>query len=253
LVRNGLTILCWNIGNPSVQRADRQANWLTKVSPDIIVLTETKASDGCSLLKRHFRSFLGYTVLEPPLTPQEYGVMILSREPIRMTNFQTHVTYLPERVLSVRLSTHGTEIEIIAVYAPARDSSPIKIERKQTFLRNLKAALQGAPVPGRMICGDLNLLEPNHVPRYAFFEDWEYAFYKDLQEFGFADAFRYFHPYAREYSWVGPAGDGYRYDHCFVTHDVLSRLKECYYLHEPRLGKLSDHSPLVVELEFSQN
>jgi len=54
---------------------------------------------------------------------------------------------------------------------------------------------------------------------------------------------------AQEYSWIGRTGDGYRYDHCFVSHGLLSLINECRYLHEPRNFKLSDHSAMYIKIK----
>lgn len=94
----------------------------------------------------------------------------------------------------------------------------------------------------------LNILEPDHHPHYSFFEGWEYAFYKDLSRYHLGDAFRYLHPLIREYSWVGRTGNGYRYDHCFVSDGLLPKVKKCFYLHEPRKLRLSDHSAIITEI-----
>ena len=67
---------------------------------------------------------------------------------------------------------------------------------------------------------------------HVHYHDWEYAFYSKLQDSGLIDAFRELHPEAKEYSWVGRSNDGYRFDHSFVSPDLLPKLKDCRYLHE---------------------
>jgi len=53
-----------------------------------------------------------------------------------------------------------------------------------------------------------------------------------------------------KYSWIGKTGNGYRYDHCFVSNVLLPATKNSFYLHESRLRKLSDHSALITELSL---
>ena len=55
----------------------------------------------------------------------------------------------------------------------------------------------------KIFCGDLNILEPNYVPHYPFFEDWEYDFYRVLDKYQLDDAFRHLNPNSQEYSRVG--------------------------------------------------
>jgi len=54
---NNFSLFCWNISNPSLERAGQQAQWLRKRPEDIFVLTETKKSEGCLFLERYFQAF----------------------------------------------------------------------------------------------------------------------------------------------------------------------------------------------------
>lgn len=246
-----LSIFCWNIGNPSLQRASRQALWLRQRPEDILVLTETKRSEGCLFFERYFRAY-GYNVVFPKPEGNELGVMVISKHVLTPTNFSNHVNYLQARAVSAKLDLISGELEIIGIYVPSRDSSHEKIDRKRRFLKNLTGAFETAPrISTRIFCGDLNILESNHVPHYSFFEAWEYDFYENLGKYQLKDAFRHLNSSAQEYSWVGRTGDGYRYDHCFVSDRLLSSLERSYYLHEPRKTRLSDHSALVTELKIA--
>lgn len=242
------TLFCWNIGNPSTLRAGKQAEWLRKRQENVLVLTEAKRSEGCALLERYFQAY-GYNVIFPKPEGNEYGVMIVSKCLLKPSSFSNSVNYLRSRVASVKLYLSDNELEIIGVYVPSRDSSYEKTQKKKLFLKSLSNALETNSIFNkRIFCGDLNVLEPDHVPHYPFFEDWEYDFYRSLTKYYLIDAFRHLNPGVQEYSWVGRNGDGYRYDHCFISIDPLL-LRKCYYLHEPRELKLSDHSALITVLE----
>lgn len=250
---NNFSLFCWNIANPSIERATRQAEWLRKRPEDILVLTETKRSEGCAFLERYFQAY-GYNVIFIKPEGKEYGVIIVSNRPLIPNNFSTRVDYLQARVASTRLSLLSCELEIIGVYVPSRDSSYEKIEKKKCFLESLTKALEITPKHSmRIFCGDLNVLEPTHIPHYPFFEKWEYDFYRNLTKYQLRDAFRHLSPSIQEYSWVGHTGDGYRYDHCFVSENLLPLVSKCYYLHESREIKLSDHSALICEFKFSDS
>jgi len=248
---SNFSLFCWNIANPSIERASKQAEWLRKRSEDVLVLTEAKRSEGCMFLERYFQAY-GYSVVFPKPEGKEFGVIIISKYPLTPSNFSTHVNYLQARTASTKLNLPSSELEIIAVYVPSRDSSHEKIDKKKRFLKNLGNALETAPrFSMRIFCGDLNLLESNHIPHYPFFEEWEYDFYRNLtKKYQLKDTFRHLHPLIQEYSWVGRTGDGYRYDHCFVSENLLPLLKKCYYLHEPRKIRLSDHSALITKLDL---
>lgn len=248
---NSFSLFCWNVGNPSRARAKKQALWLHERSEDIFILTETKGNNGCLFLEEYFQVH-GYDVVFPKPREKEYGTMIVSRHSLEISNFSEQIEYLQSRVVSVKLKLSTGWLEIIGAYVPSRDSSYEKIIRKKRFLEDLTDAFaEKLEIDNRIFCGDLNILESNHVPSYQFFQQWEYDFYQKLGKYQLKDVFRYFSPNAQEYSWVGRTGDGYRYDHCFASDNLLSIAQECHYIHEPRVARLSDHSALVAKFEFN--
>lgn len=246
-----LSVFCWNIANPSIQRAGQQAEWLRKRKENILVLTEAKQSQGCVFLERYFQAY-GYNIIFPRPEGNEYGVMIVSKHPLRASGFSNSVSYIRSRVTSVTVQWRDEKLEVIGAYVPSRDTGYEKTQKKKLFLQILAEAFaSNTPSEKRIFCGDLNILEPNHIPHYPFFEDWEYNFYRVLAKYQLNDAFRHLSPNDQEYSWVGRTEDGYRYDHCFVSTDLLSSVRACYYLHQPRIDKLSDHSAMIMELALS--
>ncbi len=253
-----LSLLTFNIGNPSPERAARQLAWLATRPEDVLVLTETRASRGCHLLADRFTA-AGYTVAFPQPGQGEYGTMIVARTPGHPGTWTRKLDYLPARAASLVLPTgDDAAVEVVGLYVPSRDASEAKIERKRRFLDHCLAALT-ADTPETdqrerqvVLLGDLNILEPDHQPRYRFFRPFEYAFYQCLTELDLVDAFRHLHPDRVEHSWVGRTGDGYRYDHAFVAKPLLDDLAGCSYVHQPRAMRLSDHSALTLRLRTSQ-
>lgn len=246
---NSFSIFCWNIANPSIERAGKQVQWLRKRPESVFVLTETKQSGGCAFFERYFKAY-GYNVFYPKPEGKEYGVMIISKFPIEPTSFNNSINYLKSRIASVKIILSNSELEIIGTYVPSRDSSYEKTQKKKLFLKSLSEALEANSITDkRIFCGDLNVIEPDHVPHYPFFQDWEYDFYCNLTKYKLADAFRHLNIGVQEYSWVGRTGEGYRYDHCFISSCLVPLLQKSYYLHEPRELKLSDHSALITVLE----
>jgi exodeoxyribonuclease-3 len=244
-----LSLLTLNIANPSPERAKRQLSWLAARDEDILVLTETKDSAGCRLLVDAF-SRAGYHVSYPKPENGDYGVMIASRVQARTDDFGDCVGYLASRAAALTLPTPNGPIQIIGAYVPSRDASVEKTARKRTWLAACTAALTTRnPTQATVFLGDLNVLEPDHQPRYPFFAPFEYDFYRHLtNDCGLIDAFRALHPEKIEHSWVGRTGDGYRYDHIHCTADLATTLMSCDYHHQTRLDRLSDHSALSVHL-----
>lgn len=247
----GISLLTFNIGNPSPERAQRQLAWLASRDEQVLVLTETKASVGCKLLADAFAS-VGYTVCFPQPGPGEYGTMIVARVATTPDPFSDRIGYLAARAAAVVLPAPDGPLRVIGLYVPSRDASPEKTERKRRWLACCDTALANIAGTPTILLGDLNILEPSHKPRYPFFAPFEYDFYQALVGIhGLTDAFRYLHPEAAEYSWVGRTGDGYRYDHAFCSRELAGLATSCQYLHQPRSDKLSDHSALTLHLDLA--
>jgi exodeoxyribonuclease III len=250
---DSLGLLTFNIGNPSPERAERQLGWLATRDEDVLVLTETRASRGCQLLADRFTA-AGYTVVFPHPEPGEYGTMIVARIANHPGTWAGRLDYLPARAACITLPIgNGAKAEVVGLYVPSRDATEAKVQRKRRFLEGCLDTLtstgpQADPRGGLVLLGDLNILEPDHQPRYPFFHPFEYAFYRGLADLGLVDAFRHLHPGQIEHSWVGRTGDGYRYDHAFISKALLDALDGCAYLHEPRSLRLSDHSALTLRL-----
>lgn len=244
------SIFCWNIGNPSLERAKKQADWLLKRGEDVLVLTETKGSDGCRYLKNFFENS-GYNVVSQDMELKDYGTMIINKNVSERNIFADAIDFLPSRVAAINLNLPNVKLEIIGLYVPSRNNDADKIKRKKIFIEKVLNTIKTIYSPNfRIVCGDFNILEPTHYPHYSFFQDWEYKFYNDLTESGMTDAFRFLSPDSKEYSWVGRTGDGYRYDHIFISNNASKFVKKCFYDHNPREIRLSDHSGIVLELNI---
>ncbi|MBU2540123.1 endonuclease/exonuclease/phosphatase [Patescibacteria group bacterium] len=249
-LKNNFSIFCWNIANPSIERASRQVDWLSKRNEDIFVLTETKNSKGCAFIEEYFKKN-NYSVIFTKPDGKEYGSMVISKHQLEPIGFYNLNDNLKPRIVSVKVFLSNKFVEIIGAYIPSRDKSFDKVQRKKQFIENLRKSFQlYNNNSNRIFCGDFNILEPNHTPHYPFFENWEYGFYNSLISYGLFDSFRHLNPKKQDYSWVGRTGDGYRYDYCFVSKDLLPSIKECYYLHNPRKERLSDHSAIITKLSL---
>lgn len=245
-----LGVLTFNLNNPSRERAERQLAYLATRPEHVLVLTETVASKGCTYLAEQFTA-AGYAVHFPTPETGERGAMVVSKLPLTGPPPCT-VDYLTHRAAAVTIKTEPGPLDIIGLYIPSRDATPAKTDRKRRFLDACRAALPPGTTPAaRLVMGDFNVLEPDHEPRYAFFQPFEYEFYRWLGKAGYRDAFRQLHPTAAEHSWVGRTGDGYRYDHAFISTDLVDQIIACNYVHEPRTTRLTDHSALSLQLPLS--
>ncbi|KGL56835.1 hypothetical protein HQ50_00545 [Porphyromonas sp. COT-052 OH4946] len=257
-----LSILTLNIGNPSIERARSQVQWLEGRSEDVFVLTETKNSDGCKYIAEYFgnpttdlfspRTTESYDVYYPKSSTGDLGVMIISRVPIenRYSIYDlSHRFYA--RFAACDILFNGARINIVGLYVPSRDSSEERIKRKKDFCIDVANHIKDNQIAHRVICGDLNILDRGHTPHYSIFQDWEYRFYEFFINQGNVDAFRYYNPNLNDYTWVGRTNDGYRYDYFFVSNLLASKIVDCHIIHETRTSnRITDHSAVLLKLEW---
>lgn len=194
---SSFSILNWNIGNPSKERAKKQALWLTERPEDLFVLTEAKKSEGCYFLQSYFQS-KSYSVKFPKPEENNYGVMMITRNKFKDHSTAERVEYLPSRIGSIKIKG----LKITGVYVPSRGSDTNeKKERKARFIKEIYNALQKEELNNFIFCGDLNVIPPDHSPSYKQFQTWEYDFYTKLkEEYNLKDTFRELHPDQKEYS-----------------------------------------------------
>ncbi|MFI5591690.1 endonuclease/exonuclease/phosphatase family protein [Amycolatopsis sp. NPDC051758] len=250
-----LTVLTLNVGNPALERARRQRDWLAQRSEDVFVLTETGSGPGTQLIAESYRD-AGWSVTFPEHPDKERGVMLLSRFECTVDPIGAAMSYLSARLAGIVVDTDDGPLRILGAYVPSRDATEAKTTRKrewiEAFHRAYKATDDKAAV---LLLGDLNVLEPGHVPPHpGQFAPFETAFYTALtHRHGLTDAFRALHPTAVEHSWARRAELGYRYDHAHSSSPLLTHLTSCSYVHDTRIGNpaLTDHSGLAVALSLT--
>lgn len=132
-----LRILTLNISGPSAKRAQRLADYMLALGPDLLVLTETRANLGTEQLLTALEE-AGYGSLAPrPPTAGERGVAALGRVPLSVVEPPPSVD-LPHRLVDAEAGG----ARILAVYVPSRDASRVKIERKRRFLEQMVEAVR---------------------------------------------------------------------------------------------------------------
>lgn len=243
-------ILELNIGNPSLERAQRQCGWLMEKNYDIYILTETRNSKGCFYISDYMESF-GYQVIFPKTKGNNLGVMILSRPTLKNIDYMLEQNdELYGRFIKCSVEDINHAFDLVGIYIPSRNRQENKILRKKRFcdiclekLSNVKDNL--------VLCGDYNVVSVNHIPHYSVYFQWEYQFLQKLTDMKLIDAHEYFHSDLQEYSWQGRTGNGYRYDYIHVYSSMKTMIKDCHYIHETRKGerKITDHSGIYMEFD----
>jgi exodeoxyribonuclease III len=249
-----LSLVTWNVQRSSPARARRQVDWLAgRDASDVAVLTEVADSPGGDALVSALTA-RGFEVVVPPAATGDYLVVLAARGELTPV-LGRDLDMLPQRCAAAVATVRCRQVGVIGVYVPSRGPQPRRNQDKRAFQSALQAGLPrilagvAADLPV-VLAGDLNVVEPQHVPHLPVFGAWEYAFYEHFAaEHGLVDAFRALHPRAVAHSWYGRAGVGYRLDHMFVHREHVRRVRSCAYSHRPRLAGLSDHAAMTLSLD----
>lgn len=252
--RDFVGVITWNVQHAAADRARRQVAWLAAQDhADIVVLTEVPGSGTADVLVEALHA-RGYEVCLADGDGADYRVIAGSRTGRLTVAAGLPDTCLSHRLAAVRVDRPGhVPLSVVGLYVPSRGPQSKRNVAKRQFQDSVAGLLPrlpnylgpDAPI---VIGGDLNVVEPGHIPHHAVFGDWEYDFYRAFSEAGFVDCFRHLNSHALDHSWFGRSGAGYRFDHLFITSEHAGLVAGCAYLHEARTGGLSDHAAMSVLL-----
>ena len=242
-----IRILALNLQSPSLERAKLQTEWLLNSDANIFLLTEATPHKGSYFLISEIES-KGFKVFYSTSRDDKYFTAICVRG-FNASDLDFKTKLMPSRIQGVRLNAMDREIRLIGMYAPTswknKPESYMK-QRKEFHTQVLELLAVSNPNDNYIVGGDLNVLEPSHIPQVPGFEDP--SFYIRFGDMGFVDSFREFYPSEKEYSWYSNERVGCRFDHFFVSKNLIKRVKKCNYDHDIRLKRLSDHSAMWLKL-----
>jgi exonuclease III len=234
----GLRLLAWNIRHGGGARLPAIVQALARHEADILVISEYRGGDSANRLRAALvaSGYLHATSLVPP--PGRNGVLIASRRPFREHGAVS--TALPEPYRMVRVEVAG--LFLCGIYMP-------NLLAKVPYWQALIAALAADSGNAALAIGDFNTCrayvdEPGAIDATAHFMD-------KVEAIGFCDLWRRRHPEGREFSWYSTRGNGFRIDHAFLSAALAAQAGAVRYSHAERLAGLSDHSPLILDLEVS--
>jgi len=145
---------------------------------------------------------------------------------------------LPEPYRMVRVEVAG--FALCGIYMP-------NLLAKVPYWEALVEALAAEAGTAALAIGDFNTCrayvdEPGAIDATAHFID-------KVEAIGFCDLWRRRYPEGREFSWYSTRGNGFRIDHAFLSPGLVAQAGAVRYSHDERLTGLSDHSPLILDLE----
>lgn len=232
-----LSALNWNIGNPSRERAGSQLPAVLSLNPDIICLTETKASEGCTWLASGLRS-AGYRVHFPTPESGEYGALLASRVPMSSKS----TIGPPGLEARAPVATLSVGIRVVGAYVPSNAQTEEKRLRKTRFMEGLRSGLNNGGTGPTLLLADLNSVPSTHpsVP----FVDPDHARWVDALLSSWTDCLSS----DPGPTWVSPRNEGYRYDYCLARGLAVTGGERLPKLRGPGL---SDHMGTWCTLEFA--
>lgn len=244
-------VLTFNAQHASPARSGRQAEWIAgQEAADLVVITEVGSGPGGAALVRALYEHGYASVVAPEPASRDYRTVLASRG-APLTPVPAGVDVLPHRGPAATVLVGEHPVALLGLYVPSRGPKERRNEDKRAFQQSVATALPAfvARFDGPVIVtGDLNVVEPGHTPHHAVFGEWEYDFYRAFAAAALTDAFRALHPDAAEHSWFGRSGQGYRFDHAFVTARHGAQIRRCGYLRSPIEKGLTDHAALCLVL-----
>ena len=273
-----MKIISWNLNSRTNEETLKgQSSFLRLGEFDVITLQEVTLNSEI-FFKESFKDMFvlsSFDLVEDKsilVRKRKYGQIIISKQPIKFIPEQCKEIPFPERLVSGFIESTGIEIHTTHV-PPGSSNGVIKVEHFEGLFNYLTKRKD----KNMILTGDFNSpkleLDSGEVitwgqkintsgksrisvnPKWKHQctgERWDLAernIIENHKELGLRDAFRTKNGYEDSSgSWFTNKGQGRRYDHIFSS--VNLSVNDAFYNHEPRKEKLSDHSPLIVELSI---
>ena len=228
-----LKLLSWNIRQGGGSRVRPIVRFLAKQGAHIVVLSEFRNNDSGLFIRKKLLE-QGYLHQFVSLTESDTNsVLVASKIPCNSRLFTTTGLEHSHSVIAVDFEA----FHLYGVYLPHKKKHALLPLLKDEIMKNSHA----------IIAGDYNTGK-NFVDQKGD-SFWYTDELNRLESAGMVDAFRHVHGDAEAYSWYSHQGNGYRYDHTYVSEALLPLVKECDYVHEVRKEGWSDHSAMLLQIE----
>ncbi len=241
-----MRILSWNILQGCGKRAADIADAIVKFKPDIALLQEFRNGKSAGPILDACRSLaLSHTHISNSET-RKNTVMIASKYAMECRSWDhtldsdLAVDAMIDLQPTMDNNTANNNLRLLVSHLPQKKAQVPYLDTLYRLPIDTDAYA--------MIIGDLNCGIP--------FEDSDTKSFVNTHIFqsiigkGWIDSWRSRNKGKKEFSWVSSRGNGYRYDHALCSQLVDSKIKNIWYEHSVRENKLSDHSALLIDIEF---
>jgi exodeoxyribonuclease-3 len=248
-------ILSWNVNGIRSVAGKGFLKWLSRESPDILCLQETKARP--EQLNKSLTAPKSYTTYwNNPLRQGYAGVSVFTKiKPVSVEkDFPPEAFNTEGRVLVM----HFKDFVLINVYFPNGSMGPARLKYKLDFYDRFLAYVDKMKNKNIIICGDFNtahkktdLARPEQNEMFSGFLPVERKWMDKFIDHGYVDTFRRFNDEEGQYTWWDyksrsrERNVGWRIDYFFVTKKIIPRLKDAFIM--PDVPG-SDHCPIGIEI-----
>ena len=207
-----MRVVAWNIRAGGGIRAAAIVRQLARWAPDVVALSEFRATPPSCALADALRAHLRYQLTTAHRdTPNTNALLIASRWPLRRLRLRGSPDER-HRWLAVTIDAPQTLV-LGAMHVPNRAEG-----RKYPFLDAVLGCARGWQLGPALFIGDTNSGRRGLDEQVPGFNAIEEGWVDGLDECGWRDAFRHLQPDARTYTWYSPNGrHGFRIDQAFVN------------------------------------
>jgi exonuclease III len=244
-----MRVVAWNIRAGGGRRAAAIARQLGRWAPDVVALSEFRATPP-SLALAAALAAAGLThqlTTADPSRPARNALLVAARWPLQRIRLRRQPAG-PCRWLVAAVAAPDPFV-LGALHVPNRVTG-----LKYRFLDAVLACARRWRLGPALIVGDTNSGRRGLDEQVPAFNVREEGWIDALAGCGWRDAFRCLRAEARAYTWYSPNGrNGFRIDQAFVNAALLAQLHDAVYLwggaaQRRRRDLLSDHAALLVDL-----
>jgi len=244
-------IVSWNIRAGGGRRVEGIADQIARWSPDVVALSEFRATPPSADLARALagQGLLHQLSTASARVPHVNSLLIASRWPLARIRLADG--FAPDSGRWLLAAVEGpSAVTIGAMHVPNRVTG-----RKLPFLDSVLGVAHTWRRGPAVLVGDTNsgLIDlDEEAPAFDVVED---GWIRGLEAAGWVDAFRHLKGEERAYTWYSPnGGNGFRIDQAFVNSALRPRLRDARHEWGAAPGRrarhaLSDHAALLVDLD----
>ncbi|MYD10806.1 MAG: hypothetical protein F4X02_12290 [Chloroflexi bacterium] len=244
-----MRIVFWNIMHGGGSRAGAIAEQILEWNPDIVALAEFRGTAPSQSIARRL-SDAGYEHQLSAVNDSEptwNAVFLASR--FNLNHVAHSLPDVPYGDLYWLLASVDAApgMHVGVAHAPWS----IYLGRLEYYAALVKTAADWQLGPAVFI-GDMNTGVTGLDEETENSVEYHKTVMKPLEDIGWRDMFRVFHPDANTPTWYSPYGNGYRLDQAFVNKELQPSIYSCKYDwgKSDQNEKLSDHAAILLDLEL---